>query len=131
MSKLRNLIEQGPALCGAVNAPRFAKIFLHAFDDEISDKASVFSHKDGETIEDRLEILKGLYLASGVNSRKAGYWVDLLTLCAYSYAVAKGREDLAIRRNSLAGMLSTVEGENPDIASVMSVSDASTLTTWL
>lgn len=130
MSKLRNLIEQGPKLCGAIFHEQWSFPYLAAFDADRLKKTKIFDLKPGQTIEDRLEILKGIYLASGVNVRRAGYWIDLITLCAYSYAVAQGHTEFASRRDTLAGMLSTVEGDNLEIASVMSVQEASTLTIW-
>jgi hypothetical protein len=130
MSKLRELIEKGPKLCGSIKHDHWSYIFLHAFDKEVSDKASVFAHKDGESIESRFEILNALHMAGGVERPKVEYWISLLKLCAYSYAVHKGNVELEHRRNKLAGLLSTEEGDNLEIASVMSVQEASTLTFW-
>lgn len=131
MSKLRELVEQGPTLCEAKNPERWAALFAHAFDSEVANRTSVFAQKPEESVEDRLEILQGLHLAKGVNADIVNYWIGLLTLCAYSYAVTKGREELAEKRNKLAGMLSLDEGNNHAVASVMTVSEASTLSTWL
>jgi hypothetical protein len=130
MSKLRELIEKGPALCGAKKHEHWSYVFLSAFDKEVAEKGSVFSHRDGESIESRLEILNALHMANGSDSPKVEYWISLLKLCAYSYAVHKGDVELEQRRNKLAGLLATEESENLEIASVMSVQEASTLSTW-
>lgn len=130
MSKLRNLIEKGPTLVGAQYPDQWVFLFLAAFDADRLKKTTVFDLKDGQSIEDRLEILRGILLASGVNARKAGYWIDLVILYAYSCAVAKGRNDLEIRRKSLETMLSDMESEHPEIAAVMPVSKAATATQW-
>lgn len=130
MSKLRDLIEHGPTLCGVANPERWSAIFLHAFDSELASKSSVFAQKPSEAIEDRMEILGGLYLAKGAEHKNVAYWINLITLCAYSYAVAQGKTELADTRDRLAAFLSVQESSNVGVASIMSVSDASALTVW-
>lgn len=131
MSKLHELIEKGPALCGAYKPERWAMMFTHAFNIEIADKISAFASDMGERIEDRLDVLNGLFNAKGAEFEKVSYWVSLLTLCAYSYALAKGRDDLRDVHASLKEFLLDQEADHAPIASVMSVQEASVLTTWV
>lgn len=132
MSKLRDLIGQGPELCGVkgINAQRWSKKYLDIFDEEVANPDSLFASFGDEKVEDRLNILTGLYMASGAKHSKVAYWIGLVILCAYSYAVAKGMDKLGETRDHLAGVLSVQESSNVEIASVMSVADASTLTFW-
>lgn len=130
MSNLRTLVAVGPALCGAKNPDRWGDLFLLAFDEEIKNKESSFSHKQGEDVADRLEILRGLYTASGVDAEKVEYWIGLLRLCAYSYADHKGLRSYRVKKDALAQSMSTLELYNPEFAEVMSVADASVQTTW-
>lgn len=130
MSKLHDLIEKGPELCGVKNPERWSEMFLHVFNVEISDKMSAFAFQEGEAIEDRLDVLNGLYNAKGAQFIKVAFWVGLIHLCAYSYAVSKGNEMLACGRDRLMDFLAGQEADNQEIASVMSVQEAGTLTAW-
>lgn len=131
MSQLRDLIEQGPKICGAKNHERWSRLFTLAFDHEIAKKDSVFSAKDDETIEDRLETLAALFMADGVEEMKVGYWIDLITLAAYSYAVAKGKHEYRDRLFELKKEVEAEQDEQPELTSVMSVEAASTLSFWI
>lgn len=130
MSKLKTLIEKGPALCGVHAPERWAQMFSHVFNVEVADRLSAFASGDGEAIEDRMDVLNGLYNAKGAQFIQVAFWVGLLQLCAYSYAVSKGREDLKAGRDRLKEFLLNQEADNQEIASVMSVEEASTLTQW-
>jgi len=105
-------------------------MFAHVFNVEVSDKLSAFASGEGEAIEDRMDILNGLYNAKGAQFIRVAFWVGLLQLCAYSYAVSKGREDLVAGRDRLKEFLLNQEADNHEIASVMSVEEAGTLTFW-
>lgn len=130
MSKLHDLIEKGPALCGVKNPERWSEMFLHVFNVEISDKLSAFASQDSESIEDRLDVINGLYNAKGAQFIKVAFWIGLLQLCAYSYAVSKGHDELTLGRDRLMDFLAGQEVDNQEIASVMSVQEAGTLTAW-
>lgn len=132
MSKLRELIEKAPELAGiqGAHAKRAAKALLYAFDAELADKDSVFAAVPGESIEDRMFLLRLLFIAPGVNWSKASYIIELINVYAHSCAVAKGRKDLEERRNMLAGALSTQESSNLEVAEVMTVADAASASRW-
>lgn len=132
MSKLRDLIEKAPELAGiqGAHAKRASEALLHVFDKEIADKESVFAAVTGESIEDRMFLLRLLFIAPGVDWTKAAYIIELINVYAHSCAVAKGRKDLEERRNMLAGALSTQEPSNLKVAEVMTVADAATARVW-
>ena len=130
MSDLSNFIANGPRLCGAVNHERWADQFVHAFEKEKADHESVYAHKEGETIEDRLEVLYGIFSAKGVNPAKAQYFIDTLRLASAAYAVSKGRVELTEKVRTLTAVLTAQEADNEELASVLSVSAASTLSQW-
>lgn len=131
MSKLFELIAKGPSLVGAKNPERWEAVFCFAFSDELADKKSVFAKKDGESIEERLELIKGILMASGVDPDKAAYWIDLVTLASHSYALVKGDPagDIAMQM-ALAKDLTVQESLYPDISAIMTVQKASTLSQW-
>lgn len=131
MSKLFELITKGPSLVGAKNPERWEAVFRFAFLSELADKKSVFAKKDGESVEDRLELINGLSLASGVDPDKVAYWTDLVTLTAHSYALAKGDTagDKATQM-ALAEDLAVEETLYPDISAVMTVQEAVALSQW-
>jgi hypothetical protein len=130
MSKLRELIEKGPGLCGAKNADRWAKQFLLTFDYELDNPESVFASANGEDINDRLEVLQGLFAANGTTISKVSYWIALLTLASSAYALSKGNDGLEFVVKTLAEDLAKKEPENPEFASIMTVQEASTLGNW-
>ena len=133
MSKLRNAIEFAPEFIGLTgdNAKRWAFPLLAMFDADVAKATDVFDLKPGESIEDRFDPLNGLYMAKGARREKVAYFIGLMMLAALSCAVAKGKTEHEEARNRLAGVLSLQEQSNLDMASVYSVADASTQTTWL
>lgn len=132
MSNLRNCVELGPELVGVegINAKRWGKKYLNLFVQDAGKETNLFDLQPGETIEDRLDVLNGLYMAKGAQRVKVHYWICLLTLAAYSYAITKGQKELEPARNTLAGYLSTKESQFPEIAAVYSVAQASTQGQW-
>ena len=130
MSRLRTLIEKGPELVGAKNAARWSRGFLLQFHYELDNHESEFSAKDGEEIGDRLETLQGLSMAYGVDEDKVQYWIDLITLAAHAYAVSKGRVGLDYVVTTLAEDLAIREQSYPEFAAILSVSEASVLSSW-
>ena len=129
-SALYRLIEEGPGLVGAKNPTRWAKPYLDVFLHEKANPESIFAWKDEESIEERLEIMSGLYMARGASQKKVAYLINLITLKAYTCAVQNGRQELANRRDLLAGWLSVQEGDNVEIAQIMTVSEAATNGQW-
>ena len=132
MSKLRDAIAFAPKFVGVegYGVDRWAFPLLAIFDADATKSTTVFDVMPGESIEDRLDPLKGLYMAKGAVSDKVSYFIGLMTLAAYSYAVSKGRTDLEDKRNSLAGYLAKLEASYVDMASVYSVSEASVQGQW-
>lgn len=130
MSKLRTLIEKGPELCGAKNAERWSRGYLLQFDHERDHAGSEFASKDGEDPWDRLETIEGLMVASGVNEEKVQYWIDLIGLAAHAYAVSKGRLGLDYVVTTLAEDLAIREPHYPKFAAILSVSEASVMSSW-
>ncbi len=132
MSKLRDFIYQGPGLCGlsGVNAIRWGESFVNLFDKEIADKGSVFALQDGESIEHRLDVLNGLYMARGANRAKVSFFIGCLMLAAMACAEAKGDTEHAEPKDRLKGILEAQEADNAELASLMSVQEASTLSQW-
>jgi len=130
MSKLRDLIEQGPALCGAKNAARWSKSFLLQFDDELQDPSSVFAARERETVAERLETLWALKQARGIDELKVEYWGNLITLAALSYGVSKGIEAMREQQEVFKRILIDQEPQYPDISALMTVQEASTLGNW-
>lgn len=131
MSKLRDLIEQGPALCAVRNADQWSALYLGAFDAEVADKGSAFATQEGQSIGDRLEVLKGIYRADGCIAWKADYWIMLLTLCAVSYAISQKREGLEEDHDNLLAKLTIQEPDVPKFSAIMPVAEAGVLSNWL
>lgn len=132
MTKLRNAIEFAPEFVGVTgqNAKRWAKTLLDQFDADAAGLSTEFDTDPGEDFEDRFDILRGLYMAKGADHPKVGFFIGLMILAGYSYAIHKGKTEYAEERDRLAGHLSTLEAKNPEMASVYSVADASTQTVW-
>ena len=132
MSNLREFIYQGPGHCGVtgINAKRWGEKYADLFDKEISDKESVFALQDGETIEDRFDVLNGLYMARGARREKVAFYIGTLMLSAMSCAIAKGYAEYQGPKDRLQASLKAQEPDNAKLASVMSVDEAGTLSTW-
>lgn len=133
MSKLRNIITQAPTLAGARGAfaEQATDALVGIFEKELQDPKSVYRQREGQSIEDRLFLLRAILKGTpGVDQAKADYIVNVVTLYAYSCAVAGGREDLELQRNALAGKLDAEESENLDVAAVITVADAATALRW-
>jgi hypothetical protein len=130
MSKLRDLIEQGPKLVGAINHERWSKALTLQFDHEVKNKNSVFAAKKDETTENRLETLNGLYVADGVDAVKTKYLIDLINLYSKSYSQFKGQEGLSDSIEYLANDLQEKEKHYLDISKLCSVNDAKFCSEW-
>jgi len=135
MSNLREFIYQGPGHCGVtgingINAKRWGEKYAKMFDDEIADKGSVFALQDGESIEDRFDVLNGLYMARGARREKVAFYIGTLMLAAMSCAVAKGLTEYIGPKERLQAVLKAQEPDNAKLASVMSVDQAGTMTFW-
>lgn len=132
MSNLRDFIYHGPAHCGVtgINAKRWGETFADLFDKEIADKESVFALQDGETVEDRFDVLNGLYMARGARREKVAYYIGTLMLAAMSCAIAKGYTEYTGPKERLYAVLKAQEPDNEKLASVMSVDSASVMTSW-
>jgi len=132
MSKLREFIYQGPGHCGVegINAKRWGEKYLDLFDKEKLDKDSVFAFQPGETIEDRLDILNGLYMAKGAKRDKVDFYIGTLKLATMSCAIHKEYTEYTGPKERLQAVLKAQEPDNAKLASVMSVDEAGTLTFW-
>jgi hypothetical protein len=132
MSNIREFIYQGPGRCGVtgINAQRWGKKYVTIFNDEIADPNSVFALQDGETIEDRFDVLNGLYMACGARREKVAFYIGTLMLAAMSCAVAKGYTEYTGPKERLYAVLKAQEPDNAKMSAVMSVDEASTMTFW-
>lgn len=132
MSKLRDFIYHGPAHCGVdgINAKRWGEKYADLFDKEISDSGSVFALQDGETIEDRFDVLNGLYMARGAKREKVAYYIGTLKLAAMSCAIAKGFDEYSGPKERLEAVLKAQEPDNAEMASALSVDKAGTMSFW-
>lgn len=132
MSDLRNAVEHSAELVGVtgIHGARWSKSLLRMFDDDIAKADSTFDRQPGEPIEDRLAILRILYMAPGADWKKVAYLINLFILCATSVDVHKGCVALIPRRDALAASLEVEEPSHPEISATLSVATAKTLTSW-
>jgi hypothetical protein len=133
MSKIREFIYQGPGHCGVtgINAQRWGEKYADLFDKEKANPNSVFALQDGESIEDRFDVLNGLYMARGANRSKVGYYIGTLMVAAMSCAIAKGYTEYLGPKERLQASLKPQEADNEKMAAVLSVEEAGTMTVWL
>lgn len=132
MSKLREFIERAPDLIGVEghNAKRWAFPLLAMFDADVAKDTDIFDLKPGEELEDRFDVLNGLYMAKGAKREKVAFFIGQMILAAYSCAVSKGLEEYVEKRDRLAEHQARLEPENAELAAVLSVADASTMSLW-
>lgn len=132
MSKLRDFIYEGPRQCGVegINAKRWGEKYAKLFDDEIADKESIFALQPGETIEDRLDILNGLYMAKGAKRDRVAFYIGTIMLAAMSCAIAKGMTEYTGPKERLQAVLKAQEPDNAKLASIISVDEAGTMSLW-
>jgi hypothetical protein len=132
MSTLRDFISKGPGHCGltGINAKRWGEKYVILFDAEKADPGSIFALQDGETIEDRFDVLNGLYMARGANRGKVAFYIGTLMLAAMSCAIAKGKSEYEVPKKRLQESLKAQEPDNAEMASVMSVDQAGTMSIW-
>ena len=132
MSDLRNAVEKSAELVGVtgIHGVRWSKTLLKMFDDDIAKKDDAFDLQPGESIEDRLAILRILYMAPGADWPKVAYLINLFILFATSCAIAKGKTSLCERRDAMAASLAVEEPDQPEISAVLSVATAATASKW-
>lgn len=132
MSKLREFIYQGPGHCGVtgINAKRWGETFSDLFDKEIHDGKSSFAMMPGETVEERLDVLNGLYMAKGAKREKVAFYIGTLMLAAMSCALAKGYLEYQGHKERLQAVLKAQEPDNAKMTAVLGVDEAGTMTFW-
>lgn len=133
MSKLRNIITQAAELAGARGAfaEQATDAIVGIFNKELSDPKSAHRWREGQSIEDRLFLFRAILRGTpGVDQRKVEYIDGLVTLYAYSCAVANARQDLEAKRFGLSMKLAAEEVDNPEVAQVLSVTEASVARVW-
>lgn len=133
VSDLELHIINGPRLCGVTgaNEKRWSKQFHEAYLEEILNPDSVFKQEKGESIDSRLDVLKGLFMAAGAVEAKVSLWIGLIVLRAHSHAIIEhGQEDLKETRDSIVTILKPMEEAHPEVAQYMTVEAAATQSNW-
>lgn len=130
---LEGLIANGPMLCGVTGANelRWSNRFHGAYLEEIHGQETIWNAEEGESIDSRLDFLKGLYMAAGAVESKVRFWIGLIVLKAHTHAIEEhGREDLKTTRDSIHAILEAEEAQNPEFAQYMTVEQAATSSQW-
>jgi hypothetical protein len=133
VSDLELLIANGPRLVGVAgaNEKRWSNRFHGAFLEDLLKTNPIWDAEDGETIDSRLDFLKGLYMAAGADESKVSFWIGLIVLKAHTHAIQEhGREDLKTTHESIRVILAEKEADNPEFAQYMTVEQAATQGNW-
>lgn len=128
MSIVRDFVIKIPQVCGA-KSPAWGKMNQLAFDYEVSNPDSEFSHAKGQSIEERLAPGFGFVSDPLVDQMAASYARRLLELAATAYAASKGEAPSSLVE-SLKARLAPRESDFPKVAELMTVEQASTLGNW-
>jgi len=128
---LRKFLIDGPKLFGAVNHERLAWLIETMFDHEIDFPESVFAHQKGESIDNRLESIRMMGSAAGVDQGKFAFWMDLVTLYATSCAIHAGAVDETFNHGELVASLSVRAKLYTEFTDILTVDQAAQATQWL
>lgn len=133
MSKLREFFVKLPEVCGVEPevACMYGEHLGKLFDHEVKNPESVFRYRPGQSPRARLAPAFAGWsgLLHTDNLGKLEYARNLAVLCATSYAFTKGIAD-QWEVDELAEILYRAEPAYPEIAALMSVDEAATLTNW-
>jgi len=132
MSKIRQLLVEAPGWVGLYDAKRWSKIAEIAFDEEVADKDSVGARLPDETIPDRLRtVLAWRNYIPSLEGRQIGDYVnDLIVFAAMSVDRNRGCEIDIAWWETLKSDLKANESKYPQVASILTVDEASTLDYW-
>lgn len=132
MSKIRQLLVEAPGWCGLYDAPRWSKIVEIAFDLEVADKESVGKRLPDETIPDRLRTVLAWrnYIPSLEGQQIGAYVQNLLVFAALSIDKNQGRPYDTSTLENYKKNLKAEESKYPQVSSILSVDEASTLDFW-
>lgn len=133
MSKIRQVLVEAPGWCGLYDAKRWSDIAAWAFDKEVADKESSGKRMANETIPDRLRtVLAWRNYIPSVEGQQIGTYVqDLIVFAAMSVDRNSGMVtgDNAVWENRYSELKAN-EAKYPQVSTILTVDEASTLDFW-
>ena len=126
MGKIRDLVIAAPVLCEAENAGRWQLLNQLGFDYEVK-RGGVLgrSEDDIKTPGNRISMVFG-FTSGKHNKKKAAYLKGLFTLAELThYKGAHGERDWDGWIEGLKKELGPLEAENPEVAALLTVEEAS------
>lgn len=130
MSLHRDIVARGAKACGAERHWKWEEDFLEKFDAEKEGRSKLHARKQGESVRERMEVLRGLHGAEGVNHDKVDVWIDALVFGAE--CVDLNRAGLPLTEALLddrAVLLAAAE-EYPDVITAQEVEALAVATAW-
>jgi len=125
---VKNYFLQVPYLCKTPNAARWSRSIELQWDDELSNKDSVFARNEDDINNpaNRLETAFGFFGESDIK----GYCYNLGKLILFSYNKNKYGEDNTVEIEKLWADLASRELLYPEVSAVMSVETALATDAW-
>jgi hypothetical protein len=125
MGRFKDFLLAMPVLCKVSNAKRWSKLIEWQFDDEISNRDSVFARNEVDEMSPTNRMETAFGFTSIGNEEKISHCkklVELKMLSHYKYEHYEVQWDNRI--NTLQKELSILEIENPEIYEVYTMNEA-------
>lgn len=126
---VKAFLMQIPTLCRAKNASRWARLIELQYDDELANKNSVFA-RNADDVENPYNRLETIFGFNGDAGRIAHCKALVAILGMSHYKNSHGETKWDAPLEEAIFVAKATEAEYPDIASVLSVEEASTAETW-
>lgn len=130
MSLIRDIVARGPKACGAERHWKWEEDFLEKFDAEKEGRSKIHVRRDGESARERMEVLKGLHGADGVDHDAVDMWIDAIVFGAE--CIDLNRQGLPLTEAILedkAVLLAAAE-DNPEVITAQEVEALAVASKW-
>lgn len=130
MGKMREAAVLAPGLCESEDPGSWSYVNGLLFDTEVKDPGSRLARAYFDDVLARIKLGFG-FTAFKHNKKKASYMLRLTELaCTAYYIHARGQVQLRSAMDALAKALVEEELLYPEIAAVLTVKEASVMTSW-